>query len=749
MAPGSLKDEVSVRNVYVLAGMLAIASCGVEEASESRPSLNPITITASHLHQHDVSAHVAIQNWMHHRIESPFAFKQVGLLFDATQSGVRYRVEQQGVWSSWRPVEVTWSEGKHHVGRILLDAPAERVELKSEAILVDGRLDFWPEVVATSRLTRDLPVTLPSLDAPLINAIAPRSLVIPRSEWGARNPDKVCGVPHEPYRMSIHHTAGPTTDGPDPAARLRQIQAYHIDSNGWCDIGYHFVVTQGGALYQGISNEARTGIHVGNQNTGNIGISLIGNFQEQTVSTAQLNATAAMARWVSDTYNIALNRTNVKGHQEWPGQSTACPGNDMMAKMNTMLSTASGIPGPDPEPPPVTDVEITARWIGDIADFYQDGSSAGKPDFVIGDRLQAEIIVTNKSTGPLRGVRVDYWVEAPFLKPTNYVIQTDSPGRDQTVWVTNDADSAEGNPAKDAMPSTASLVMYAFGAGESKRILIDLEATQYSLGAVDHPDIRAWVRHIDDVYADQTEWDQAPALNTVNKTLQSFAQSDVLSPYEWQFDAGEVEQLEGWSTCSAGTRSALVAVDAGVLRLVVDGDAGCVVSPAWTSVDAQEWDQMVLKMRTDVLDHRVAVFWATEGAEFEAARSLEFKASPSADTYVIPLGQQSTWTGVLQQLRVDPLVGANQGTANIDAIFFQSSTRQQTSAAGEVFVGLTPVEIGGEATTDPNLDPNLDPGEREPEGGASTAATSNGCSSGSSIPVFWLLFSILGIRRRK
>lgn len=738
-----------MRNVYVLAASLVIASCSVEGSYEPETAPEPITISANHLHHHDVSAHVTIQNWTHHQIESPFAFKQVGLLFDATQSGVRYRVQQQGVWSSWRSVEVTWSEGKHHVGRILLDAPAERVELRAESVLEDGRLDFWPEVVATSRLTRDLPVTRPSFDAPLINAIAPRSLVIPRSEWGARSPDKVCGVPHEPYRMSIHHTAGPTTDGPDPAARLRQIQAYHIDSNGWCDIGYHFVVTQGGALYQGISNEARTGIHVGNQNTGNVGISLIGNFQEQTVSTAQLNATAAMARWVSDTYNIALNRTNVKGHQEWPGQSTACPGNDMMAKMNTMLSTASGIPGPDPEPPPVTDVEITARWVGTMADFYQEGSSAGKPDFLIGERLQAEIIVTNKGNGPIRGVRVDYWIEAPFLKPTNYVIQTDSPARDQSVWVTNDADSAEGNPAKTAMPDTASLIMYAFGAGESKRILIDLEATQYSLGAADHPDIRAWVRHIDDVYADQTEWDQTPALNTVNKTLQSFAQSDVLSPYEWQFDAGEAEQLEGWSRCSQGTGSAIVVPDSGVLRLVVNGDAGCIVSPAWTNVDTQMWDQMVLKMRTDVLDHRVAVFWASEGAEFEAVSSVEFKAQPSASAYVIPLGQQNTWNGVLQQIRIDPLVGANQGTVNVDAIFFQSSTRQQTSSAEESFVALAPVEIGGEATTDPNLDPNVDPGEREPEGGPSTAMTSNGCSSGASIPVFWLLLSIFGFRRRR
>ena len=279
--------------------------------------------------------------------------------------------------------------------------------------------------------------------------------------------------------------------------------------------------------------------------------------------------------------------------------------------------------------------------------------------------------------------------------------------------------------------------------GWTKRILIDLEATQYSIGLADHPDIRAWVRKIDGVYDTQESWNATPAVNTLNKILQSFSESDVLSPNEWQFDSGEAAQLEGWSPCSPGTQSVVVAPDSGVLRVVTSSDAGCVVSPAWTEIDSAEWDQLVLRISANQPGHRIAVFWAAEAAEFESEQSVEFESQTGATTYVVPLHANASWNGVFQRLRIDPLVGAAGGIANIDAVFFQSSRSRQTSSESESFAANEPVSFG-EATTNPIPD-----GDREEDlDQLELQVSTGGCVSAPGFPSLLILL-VLGVFRRR
>jgi uncharacterized protein (TIGR03382 family) len=291
--------------------------------------------------------------------------------------------------------------------------------------------------------------------------------------------------------------------------------------------------------------------------------------------------------------------------------------------------------------------------------------------------------------------------------------------------------------------------MYAFGAGETKRVLIDVEASQYSIGAADHPDIRAWVRKIDERYVEQTEWNQTPALNTFNKLLQHYTESDVLSPYEWQFNSDDMAMVEGWSSCGGGTDSVVIVPDSGVLRATNTG-AGCLSSPAWTLVDTAEWDQLVLKMSTDQPGHRVAVFWAAEGEEISTEKSVEFAAKPNG-IYVVPLAQNTAWTGEVQQLRIVPLVNKTQGIVNLDAVFFQSSAREETSSS-DPFVGEAPVSFApaAELPQNPETPSNPDPIEEPDE--SAEVEVSSGCASASGNPgILLLLLGLvqLFVRRRK
>lgn len=79
-----------------------------------------------------------------------------------------------------------------------------------------------------------------------------------RSCWGARAPKNAIPEMGALTRATIHHTAGAsdwnTASQAESAAKVRAIQNYHMDSNGWPDIGYHFLVDKLGNRFEGRIN---------------------------------------------------------------------------------------------------------------------------------------------------------------------------------------------------------------------------------------------------------------------------------------------------------------------------------------------------------------------------------------------------------------------------------------------------------------------------------------------------------------
>lgn len=662
-------------------------------------------------------------------------FQQMTLIIDTTATRLDARVD-----GKWHPVDITWEEGKHKVGRLLLDRAATQLELRADQPWTFASVQLHDEVVATDVLARDLPFAAPSP-----NALAPADLVISRAQWGARDPNKVCGSAHNPVRMAIHHTAIPADDGGDAAARMRQMQAAHIDGNGWCDIGYHFVVSQAGQIYQGRSTEERTGAHVGGGNTGNVGVSLIGDFQANQVGDAQFQKVAEIVGWIGRTYDIPFNRTSIKGHREHAGQSTNCPGDNMLNRLEEMIELAqSGVPaGP-------LDSNFQVNVVGTPADFYQAGSSSGKPDFFQGDTLQAELVLENTTTTAMRNVAVGYWFESPHLRATSYTIESDAPNFDGTFTV-NDADENPDNPAKDAMGTDGALGLYALAAGETKRVVIDLEVGEYSIGAADHPDVRGWVREIDGLYGEQSSFDMDPTnTNVFDDLLQGFTELDVLSRNEWQFDAGEPEQTEGWFGCSGV--SPVVDVDRGAMTADFSA-AGCVEAPPWTLIDADRWDELVLRMAVEDT-HEAAIYWAPDGGEFSEDRAVSFKVDENTTTYVIPVGSHPLWTGEVARLRITPSLESG-ATAAIDAVFVQSSDGT-TGSVREPHVSDSPVSINDDVVA-PQPDEDDMPG-RDTDGTVDQmpadlddVRVKKGCATVAASPaeLWWLLGFLFAIRRRR
>lgn len=60
-------------------------------------------------------------------------------------------------------------------------------------------------------------------------------------------------------------------------------------------------------------SEKRSGIHVRNHNFENIGVSLIGNFEEQELAGPQLDALTKILGWAANEYNIPFQRPSLVG----------------------------------------------------------------------------------------------------------------------------------------------------------------------------------------------------------------------------------------------------------------------------------------------------------------------------------------------------------------------------------------------------------------------------------------------------
>jgi len=150
--------------------------------------------------------------------------------------------------------------------------------------------------------------------------------IIPRAAWGAR-PPRGMYTPHAPNRITVHHTATPNVYG-DAAEVVRAIQRYHMDERGFIDIGYHYLIDREGRIYEG-RPEGVVGAHVAGQNTGNIGVTIIGNYEEADVTPASQAALEALLAWLCYKHGIPVDA--IKGHRDYA--PTTCPGKYLYARL--------------------------------------------------------------------------------------------------------------------------------------------------------------------------------------------------------------------------------------------------------------------------------------------------------------------------------------------------------------------------------------------------------------------------------
>ncbi len=295
-------------------------------------------------------------------------FEMVGLHWRGPGS-VEFRTRSvSGGWSAWRRAAPEAED--------LPDAES------SEASATRGwRLGnpYWTG--AADRIAYRLRGRVERLRAYLVRSpeelVPPRRLsiadsppLLSRLSWGANEAIRRGPVRYAPSVQFavVHHTAGSNSyTAAQSAAIVRGIEIYHVQGNGWNDIGYNFLVDKYGQVFEGRYggvDKNVIGAHAEGFNTGSTGIAMIGTYGSTAPPAAARTALAKLIAWRLDVAHVdpvsSLTWTSggnsrfpegvpvtlraVVGHRDTG--FTDCPGAALYAQLGAIAreAAAAGLP---------------------------------------------------------------------------------------------------------------------------------------------------------------------------------------------------------------------------------------------------------------------------------------------------------------------------------------------------------------------------------------------------------------------
>ncbi|MGY1549594.1 N-acetylmuramoyl-L-alanine amidase [Streptomyces sp. MN6] len=167
--------------------------------------------------------------------------------------------------------------------------------------------------------------------------------LVSRSQWGARayrTPNGATPYGRARRGVKLHYLGTAYSDRPHEqcAAYVRQLQAQHMDGNGWSDIGYSFVVCTHGYVYEGRGLKRRNSANGSTTlNDQDYAVCLLVGSSGLTKPTdAQLNGARDAIEYCRKSGPAG---TWLGGHRD--GYATACPGDTVYAWVK------AGAPRPD------------------------------------------------------------------------------------------------------------------------------------------------------------------------------------------------------------------------------------------------------------------------------------------------------------------------------------------------------------------------------------------------------------------
>lgn len=118
------------------------------------------------------------------------------------------------------------------------------------------------------------------------------------------------------------------------------IRGWHVNGNGWSDIGYHYVVNfdekDQARVYDG-RNDRIAGAHVLNHNSYTLGV-MVGYAMGSMPDPRLVDALVELLYSLCKTYAIQPSNKTIKGHRDYPGhKSNNCPGNGLYQMLPSII----------------------------------------------------------------------------------------------------------------------------------------------------------------------------------------------------------------------------------------------------------------------------------------------------------------------------------------------------------------------------------------------------------------------------
>lgn len=274
-------------------------------------------------------------------------FKMIGVSWTGAADEARIRVRGPGGWGPWEPLEADEDDGPD------AGSPEDRVGRAVTRPVWVGQADGYQLEAAGSDLRVHLVreassrITLRSGMAKA-GASAPQPPIATRTTWGARTPRAPAAIAPRLKMAFVHHTVGSNTyRSEEVPGVLRGVQAYHMDVNGWDDIGYNFLVDRFGRVWEGRAggiDRAVIGAQSAGFNTGSTGVAVMGTFTSTAPPAATIDAVSRLLAWKLGVHGVDPDETTtmtsggnakyragavvtfntIAGHRD--AQATACPG---------------------------------------------------------------------------------------------------------------------------------------------------------------------------------------------------------------------------------------------------------------------------------------------------------------------------------------------------------------------------------------------------------------------------------------
>lgn len=171
----------------------------------------------------------------------------------------------------------------------------------------------------------------------------PQPAFVTRTGWGGPpNQQPGCTPAYTNVtHLVVHHQAGAAN--PPYAATVMAIWQLHVNTNGWCDIGYNWLIAPDGTVFEGRAGGNNViGAHFSGNNSNTMGVCFLGNFQNDQPTAAALESLEQLLAWKACDSNIdpagtalhaasGLTLHRICGHRD--GGATLCPGENLYAKL--------------------------------------------------------------------------------------------------------------------------------------------------------------------------------------------------------------------------------------------------------------------------------------------------------------------------------------------------------------------------------------------------------------------------------